>query len=226
MKVIKIESLQTGTFIDRPNRYLAKIEINNEIHEVHVHDPGRLKELLYSGNEVLIKSVSNKKRKTKWDLIAAKKDNKYVLVNSMYHRYIAQKMLEKRFEKLQAEVKYNNSRIDFLGNEKTWIEVKGCTLSINGIALFPDAPTKRGTKHLNELIELKEKGYETEVYILVFSKAEVFSPNFKTDKLFAKTFYKAINKGVKVHPLLFEFQDEWIIYKKELDIMEEDKWII
>ncbi|KAF2955338.1 DNA/RNA nuclease SfsA [Marinitoga sp. 38H-ov] len=219
MKILEINDLINGIFIERTNRYLSKIKFNNEIFDVHVHDPGRLKELLYPGNKVLIKKANNINRKTKYDLIAAKKNNEFVLVNSMYHRYIAENFLRNKFSDLKAEVKYNNSRIDFLANGKIWIEIKGCTLSENGIAKFPDAPTKRGVKHLNELIELSEKGFEAQIYFLIFSASKYFSPNLDTDPEFSKFFYLAIEKGVKVFPLLFSFENGKILFKREIKII-------
>lgn len=211
MEILKINDTEKGIFIERPNRYLAKIEINNVVEDVHVHDPGRLKELLYPGNVVLIKREDNTNRKTKYDLIAAKKENEIVLVNSKYHRYIAEKILKNKYDNIKAEVKYRNSRIDFLAEDKIWIEIKGCTLSKNNVALFPDAPTKRGLKHLNELIELKEKGYEAHIYFLIFAKALYFSPNYETDPNFSNKLYEAVDKGVKVFPLLFSFKNNTII---------------
>jgi sugar fermentation stimulation protein A len=211
MEILKINDTEKGIFIERPNRYLAKIEINNVVEDVHVHDPGRLKELLYPGNVVLIKREDNTNRKTKYDLIAAKKENEFVLVNSKYHRYIAEKILKNKYDNIKAEVKYRNSRIDFLAEDKIWIEIKGCTLSKNNVALFPDAPTKRGLKHLNELIELKEKGYEAHIYFLIFAKALYFSPNYETDPNFSNKLYEAVDKGVKVFPLLFSFKNNTII---------------
>ncbi|GAB6189305.1 DNA/RNA nuclease SfsA [Marinitoga arctica] len=219
MKIIEINDTQKGIFLERTNRYLAKIKINNQIEDVHIHDPGRLKELLYKNNEVLIKKVNNLKRKTKYDLIAAKKNDDYVLINSMYHRYIAEKILKKKYKNIRAEVKYKNSRIDFLIDDNLWIEIKGCTLSENNVAKFPDAPTKRGLKHLHELIELKEEGYKSHIYFLIFSKAKYFSPNYETDIEFSLKLEEAYQKGVKIFPLLFSYENNFIIYKKKLPIM-------
>ncbi|SHE96383.1 sugar fermentation stimulation protein A [Marinitoga hydrogenitolerans DSM 16785] len=219
MKVFEIANTIKGVFINRSNRYLAKVLINDKIEDVHVHDPGRLKELLYKNNSVLIKRVYNPKRKTKYDLIAAKKSKEFVLVNSMYHRYIAENILRKKYKNLNPEVKYNNSRIDFLAENQIWIEIKGCTLSENNIAKFPDAPTKRGLKHLNELIELKEKGYESHIYFLIFSTAEYFSPNYETDPKFSKKLIEAYKKGVKIFPLLFSFKEGIIYFERYLDIL-------
>ncbi|OQY10565.1 MAG: sugar fermentation stimulation protein SfsA [Marinitoga sp. 4572_148] len=224
MKILKIKNTEKGIFLERTNRYLAKVKINNKTEDVHIHDPGRLKELLYTGNDVLIKRVNNSRRKTKYDLIAAKKESEFILVNSMYHRYIAEKILKEKYDNIRAEVKYGNSRIDFFVDNRIWIEIKGCTLARNDIALFPDAPTKRGLKHLNELIELKEKGYEAHVYFLIFTKSKYFSPNFETDPEFSNKLYESIEKGVKVFPLLFSFENNEILFKGNLKTIERKKF--
>lgn len=219
MRIIKIDNTQNGIFLERTNRYLAKVQIDERIENVHVHDPGRLKELLFKNNKVLVKKVNSENRKTKYDLIAAKKENEYVLVHSKYHRYIAEKILRKKYTHLKAEVKYKNSRIDFLAEDKIWIEVKGCTLSDGNIARFPDAPTKRGTKHLEELIELKKQGFEAFVYFLIFANANYFSPNYETDPSFSKKLEEAYNLGVKIVPLLFSLENNWIVFKKKIPLI-------
>jgi sugar fermentation stimulation protein A len=219
MKILEINNTKKGIFIERPNRYLAKIYINDKIELVHVHDPGRLRELLYEGNEVLIREAYNPNRKTRFDLIAAKKDGEYILVNSMYHRYVSENFLKTKYKNLRSEVKHGKSRIDFLANDDTWIEIKGCTLSENGVARFPDAPTKRGLKHINELIDLKNQGYEACIYFLIFAEAEYFSPNYETDPEFSEKLEKAFENGVKIFPLLFSFEDNFIIFRKQIPLL-------
>ena len=209
----QIEGLVCARFISRPNRYLAEVELDGERVTVHVHDPGRLKELLYPDNDCLIKYAAGPQRKTSWDMIAAKKGEEYVLVHSGYHRYLAENLLKSpkhnpfgEFVQIKPEVKYGNSRIDFHAQvaatgESIWVEVKGCSLSEDGIAKFPDAPTVRGTRHLEELIEIKEKGERSGVLILVLSEADIFEPKWDTDPKFAKTFYRALQVGVEIKPV-------------------------
>lgn len=217
MTLLKIEDLVKGKFIARPNRYIAQVEIEGIVETVHVHDPGRLKELLYEDNEVLVKYVPSNTRKTSWDMIAAKKDAEFVLIHSGYHRYIADAILNNpkynpfgEFKDLKAEVKYGKSRIDFKGDvfipekdetEALWVEVKGCSLSENQIAMFPDAPTVRGTRHLEELIEIKDHGTRAGVLLLVLIDANLFVPKRDTDPKFYDTFYRAITHGVEIHPV-------------------------
>ncbi|GAB6107135.1 DNA/RNA nuclease SfsA [Fusibacter bizertensis] len=217
MTLIKIDDLVKGKFIARPNRYIAEVEIDGKVETVHVHDPGRLKELLYEDNEVLVKYVPSETRKTSWDMIAAKKEESFVLIHSGYHRHIAEAILNNpklnpfgEFKDLKPEVKYGKSRIDFKGNifkedktetEALWVEVKGCSLSEDGVAKFPDAPTLRGTRHLEELIEIREYGTRSGVLILILSEANLFVPKKDTDPKFYDTFYKAIANGVEIHPI-------------------------
>lgn len=216
MALIKIDNLKEGIFIDRPNRYLANVMIDGVVVSVHVHDPGRLKELLYPLNKCLVKYVPGDKRKTQWDMIAAQKADDYVLVHSGYHRYIAEAILKDPilnpfgiFKTMRAEAKYGQSRIDFLAqvesdqhtSETIWVEVKGCSLSEEGVAKFPDAPTVRGTRHLEELMHIKASGDRAGVLLLVLSDAQLFVPKRDTDPKFYEAFYRALEKGVEIYPV-------------------------
>lgn len=213
MELIQLASLKEGVFINRPNRYVAEVEIEGSITTVHVHDPGRLKELLYPGNRCFVKFMEGAHRKTQWDMIAAAKGDEMVLIHSGYHRYIAQAILENlesnpfgTIKNLRAEVKHGQSRIDFFARTENdavdlWIEVKGCSLSESGVALFPDAPTSRGTRHLEELIAIKKSGHRAGVLLLVLSESDRFAPNRVTDPKFYATFYEAISEGVEIHPV-------------------------
>ncbi len=215
-------------FKSRPNRFLGIVDI---IHpqtasdvKIHIHDPGRLKEILIPGTKLRIKHVNSSNRKTEWDAIAAQHNKHWVLIHSGYHRQIAEQILNNsdicpfgKINKIKAEIKYEHSRLDFLIEKdnkiQVWIEVKGCTLADKGKALFPDAPTKRGTKHLNTLISIKEKGGNSAMLILIFiSGVKYFAPHKDIDPVFASTFYKAVNKGVEVFPLVLEYKDNAVYY--------------
>ncbi|MBS7528047.1 DNA/RNA nuclease SfsA [Fusibacter paucivorans] len=230
--VYQFEELIEGIFIERPNRYIAKVAINNAIVTVHVHDPGRLQELLYEGNTCLIKYAASEKRKTDWDMIAAKKNDGYVLIHSGYHRYIAEAILSSSkwtpFDAVytyRAEVKTFDSRLDFClmpsENERIWVEVKGCSLSEDGTAKFPDAPTVRGRRHLETLMKLKASGDRAAVLLLILSEAERFVPKRDTDPDFYKTFYEAIAQGVEVYPVkvTFDRQVNGLVYGGMIEIM-------
>jgi sugar fermentation stimulation protein A len=227
-----------ATFRSRPNRFLGIVDITSPMknrkkkEKVHVHDPGRLKELLYPGNKVLLRKASNPNRKTKWDLIASMYNNQWVLVHSGFHREIAEWLIGyekvspfKKVKDIKPEVKFGKSRLDFLlikkNGKKIWVEVKGCTLAVDGVALFPDAPTIRGTRHVRHLIEAKKKGEEAAIIILVFRlDARYFAPYAETDPAFSKAFYSALEVGVEVHPLKFSYKDGIINYIGEIPVCE------
>ena len=224
-----------GIFRARSNRFLGVVDI---IHpgevkgvEVHVHDPGRLGEILYPGNTVLLKRVEGKHRKTDWDLVAGRVNNKWIPVHSGYHRALSEKIIRDEclcpfgsVSGVYPEVQLGHSRIDFFLEREdgsgVWVEVKGCTLAENGVALFPDAPTTRGRRHLDELIRVTETGGEAAMLILVFrSDARCFAPNRDTDPIFSSTFYEAMERGVKVCPVLLEYDGKWVHYKREIPVM-------
>lgn len=217
--IYQFQNLKTGTFISRPNRYIAKVAIDGKEETVHVHDPGRLKELLFEGNTCLVYYTPSPSRKTDWDMIAAQKGSDYVLIHSGYHRKIAEAILSDpqytpfgQVLPYKAEVKAGESRLDFCldlpEDQKIWLEVKGCSLSEEGIAKFPDAPTKRGKRHLETLMQLKKEGHRAAVLLLILSEASAFIPKGDTDPDFYETFYKAMEEGVEIYPVKVTFNAE------------------
>lgn len=233
-KVIDIRGDTTGIFVSRENRFLGIVEIGTAESEkkvlVHIHDPGRLEEILYPGNKVLLKKAADPQgRKTSWDLLAGLVGNNWVLVNSGYHRRISQGALEKgilpfshEYDSIRPEAMLGKSRIDFLleGDKgRMWVEVKGCTLLEGKTAIFPDAPTARGTRHLHELMDAVEMGDRASLIILVLAPdAKDFSPNADTDIKFTKAFWNAVDIGVRVYPLLFSFRSGELFYEGMLPL--------
>ncbi len=218
--IYEIEITACGTFIERPNRFIAHVKLENGQEVVaHVHDSGRLKELLFAGNKVwLRKATDTSNRKTEWDMIAALSvEGEQVLINSSFHRKLTDIIFNnknfspfKNFNSVKAEVKYGKSRLDYLietDTGKIWIETKGVSLAENKIAKFPDAPSIRATKHLNELIELKEGGDRAAVALIILRDVKSFEPKWDTDPVFSKTFYEAISKGVEVYPITLDYED-------------------
>ncbi len=221
-----------ATFIERPNRFLGlcNIEDKNRPVRAHIKDPGRLKELLYPGNHVLLKRANGANRKTKWDLIAARSTdlNSWVLVNSGYHSLIARNILlhkeispYKSIKDIRSEVKVQNSRLDFLitlkNDEKIFIEVKGCTLEKDGKALFPDAPTARGVRHLEELLNIVKSGYGAAIFFLIFCQnVTCFSANRGTDKRFYKVFNEISKSDTSIYCFLLEYKEDFKVYFKEM----------
>lgn len=235
-KIYEIGNITLGIFKNRPNRFIAEVEINNKLELCHVHDSGRIKELLFSDNIVGVKKAENlEKRKTSYDVISAltpEKDEN-ILINSAFHRYISENFLKDftispfgMIDSLKAEVKNGDSRLDYLltkENKKIWVEVKGVSLSENKIAKFPDAPSTRAQKHLKELISLKEKGDRAAVLLLVFRDSKEFRPKYETDIEFSKLFYKALEKGVEIYPIQFRLEDGVIYYiDKKIQIIPKE----
>lgn len=219
-----------GILRARPNRYLGIVDLPGQSGvEVHIHDPGRLTELLWPGNRVLLKRISSAHRKTGWDVLAAWHANQWVLVHAGHHRKIAEALLQSdsspftRPFQLRAEVRHANSRLDFLltntGGGKIWIEVKGCTLAVDRVALFPDAPTVRGSKHLQSLIQICAEGQRAGLLILIFRQdVDYFKPNIATDPVFAENFWLAVQAGVAVHPVVLEYLGGEIRVVREVGI--------
>lgn len=228
--IYNIPTDEEATFLERPNRFIAKaIRDNGEEIICHVHDSGRLPELLYNGNRIKIRKAANPERKTAWDVISAKGGDEDVLINSAFHRYISEKLL-KDFEispfgfidELKAEVKYGKSRIDYKllkDGKEIWVEIKGVSLSINREAQFPDAPSERAQKHLTELMELVEKGHRAAVVLLVLRDSYGFRPKFETDPKFNDLFYLAMEKGVEIYPIQLEYKDNNINFLGKIDII-------
>lgn len=231
--IYKVDIDETAKFIDRPNRFTATLELNSgEIVSAHVHDSGRIKELLFPGNTILIRKAKNiENRKTLWDVIAAySDDNEEILLNSSIHRYITDNFFKDseiscfgKYDFIKPEIKYGNSRLDYLiekNGEKIYIETKGVSLSIDGVATFPDAPSVRATKHLKELMEIKKSGYRAAVVLIVLRDSNFFIPNYDTDPIFYETFYEALNAGVEIYPIQFYFSNGDIFLKnKKIEIL-------
>ncbi len=222
----------SGLFRKRINRFLGDVEIEGKNYHVHIHDPGRLEELLIPGHEVLLEKKSGKGRKTEWDIIAVRSEGEWVFIHSGYHSIISERIIRNEnispfgeVKSIISEVKSGKSRLDFYIETKEgkgiYLEVKGCTLSRDGVALFPDAPTERGRKHIEELIKLKNKGFNSAVFFLVFAPAvRCFSPNSKVDPLFTEVFEKSLREGVKVYPFKLKYIEDQIYYLKELPLCE------
>ena len=195
-----------GTFLERPNRFEALVEINGEIVNVHVPNTGRMSELLVLGTKVVLIKSENPNRKTKYSLIFVYKNGHLICINSI----LANKVFEEGIRDgvidwvsgdVFREVTYGKSRLDFFvdGDKKTFIEVKCCTYEENGIVMFPDAPTHRGRKHIDELMSARSEGYEAAIVILAFIDfVYKFIPNYKIDNEFGIKLKRAYENGITV----------------------------
>ena len=208
---MKYTKIKAGVFLERPNRFIAKVLINGNIETVHVKNTGRCRELLVPEAKVYLFVSDNPNRKTKYDLIAVEKvtDRGIILVNmdsqvpnDVVAEWLRRGELFSENAVIKREVKFGNSRFDFYvedGERKAFIEVKGVTLENNGVVSFPDAPTERGVKHINELIACLEQRFEAYIIFVVQMKGVVkFEPNSEHHKEFADTLNSAREKGVKV----------------------------
>ena len=193
-----------GRFHSRPNRFIAKVWIGEELETVHVKNTGRCKELLVSDAEVVLEVSDNPDRKTKYDLICVYKEGLgWVNIDSQAPNKVVKEWLEKQdYTFIKPEYTYGDSRIDFYmekEEQKYLMEVKGCTLEIDGIGYFPDAPTERGVKHLTELTQAVQKGYECyAVFVIQMEGINEVRANTATHKEFGDALERARAAGVKV----------------------------
>ena len=199
------ENIKKGKFISRPNRFIANVWIDGKEEICHVKNTGRCKELLVPGATVFVQEFNKAQRKTKFDLISVYKGDLLVNMDSQAPNKVFGEWLGNYFKNItlvKPETKYKNSRFDFYveaDGKKIFIEVKGVTLEENGIVMFPDAPTERGVKHLNELCRCVEDGYEAYVFFVTqMEKAKYFTPNRKTHREFADALLKAQKAGVNI----------------------------
>lgn len=201
---MKYNSIVEGTFLSRPNRFIARVEIGGLEETVHVKNTGRCRELLKPGAEVYLERAGNPNRKTKYDLVAVVKDTGVLFnIDSQAPNAAVKEWLEAQdFDRVQPEYRYGDSRIDFYmerAGEKILVEVKGCTLEFDGIGYFPDAPTERGTKHLRELTRAVREGYRAiAAFVIQMAGVEEVRPNIETDPAFASAFEEAREAGVEI----------------------------
>lgn len=205
---MKYKNIVTGTFKSRPNRFIAMVEIDGKIEKCHVKNTGRCRELLLPDAEVYLEKSGNPQRKTAYDLIGVKKGELLINMDSQAPNKAVKEWLEKEvyFKHvtfIKPECKYGNSRIDFYleteEGRKIFIEVKGVTLEEEGIARFPDAPTERGIKHIQELQQAVAEGYEAYILFVIQMKEILqFEPNDRTHQAFGDALREAQKHGVSI----------------------------
>lgn len=201
---MKYKNIISGKFINRPNRFIAEVEIDGKTEVVHVKNTGRCKELLLPDSKVILEISDNPARKTKYDLIAVYKNGLgLVNIDSQAPNKVVHEWLKTQgYSYIKPEFTYGNSRFDFYlekEDKKYLLEVKGCTLEIDGVGYFPDAPTERGVKHLKELIKAQKEGYKCMVaFVIQMEGINTVLPNGKTHPEFEKVFNEAKKNGVEV----------------------------
>ena len=219
---MKYDNITRATFLNRPNRFIAEVEVNGQRETVHVKNTGRCKELLIPGCEVWLIEPGTPDRKTRYDLVAVRKNTGVLFnIDSQAPNKVVKEWLAKQdYDQVIPEYKYGNSRIDFYmekGTEKYLMEVKGCTLEFDGIGYFPDAPTERGVKHIRELIKAKEEGYHAALaFVIQMDGVTEVRPHIDTDPEFGKAMEDAKKAGVEVLFLTchVEPKELWITNKR------------
>ena len=201
---MRYKNITRAVFLNRPNRFIAEVDIGGHRETVHVKNTGRCKELLVPGCEVWLTAPGSEGRKTKYDLVAVRKSNGLLFnIDSQAPNKVVKEWLDtKDYDRIIPEYTYGNSRIDFYmerGNEKYLMEVKGCTLEEDGIGYFPDAPTERGVKHVRELIKAKQKGYVTILaFVIQMDGVSKVLPNRKMHPEFGTAMDDAQKAGVEI----------------------------
>lgn len=204
---MQYENVRHAVFRSRPNRFIAKVEINGQEETVHVKNTGRCRELLVPGRTVWLEEGSNPNRKTKYDLIAVDKDGLLVNMdaqapNKVFAEWVRSGKFVPNLTLLRPETTWGKSRFDFYwesDDRKGFVEVKGCTLENDGFCRFPDAPTERGVKHLNELVSCMDDGFEAAVcFVIQMEGMKSFSPNDTTHPAFGDALRAAQAAGVQV----------------------------
>ncbi|MBR6164328.1 MAG: DNA/RNA nuclease SfsA [Clostridia bacterium] len=216
---MKYQNTVKGIFLDRPNRFIAHVEMDNHTETVHVKNTGRCRELLLPGAEVWLSAPGTEGRKTKYDLIAVRKSNGLMInIDSQAPNAVVHEWLEKQhYDLIRPEYSYGDSRIDFYlerGPERILMEVKGCTLEVDGIGYFPDAPTVRGVKHLHELAKAAGDGYRAVLaFAIQMEGITEVRPNIQTHPEFGIAFEEAKAAGVNILflPCRVESDGLWVI---------------
>lgn len=240
---MKYSKIVEGTFVDRPNRFIAHVNIEGTTETVHVKNTGRCKELLLPGAKVILEDFRDRTdRKTKFDLVAVYKtypeqpQKKPLLINmdsQAPNKVVQEWLLKQNLSYIKPEYVFGDSRIDFYfekidscGNvEKHLMEVKGCTLEIEGQGYFPDAPTDRGVKHLRELAAACKKGYACHVaFAIQMDGIQTVKPNTSTHPEFETAWHEAEEAGVQFHFLHCHVTDETLeVFDSNLLFKQFDK---
>ena len=195
-----------GTFLSRPNRFIAHVEIDGQTEVVHVKNTGRCRELLPAGAQVWCQKADNPSRKTQYDLITVQKGSRLINMDSQAPNIAAKEWLLSGglgpVENLRAETVHGDSRFDFsftLDGKQCFLEVKGVTLELGGVCAFPDAPTERGAKHLRGLTEAAKDGCGAYVlFVIQMADVQYLHPNDATDPNFGAALREAAANGVQV----------------------------
>ncbi len=215
-----------GTFLERPNRFIAHIEIGGDLQVCHIKNTGRCRELLPVGAQVWCQQSGNPNRKTKFDLITVKKGARLINMDSQAPNTAAAEWLRGgglgEIADLRPETKCGDSRFDFSFRKDgrlCFLEVKGVTLETDGVCAFPDAPTERGAKHLRELTSLARQGYGAYVlFVIQMADVVYLHPNDSTDPVFGTALREAAGAGVQVLAMDCTVTEDSMVIRKPVDV--------
>jgi len=204
---VQYKNVSKGSFLRRYNRFVADVEMADGIERAHVKNTGRCEELLIPGATVYLNEAENPNRVTKYDLVAVVKGDRLVNIDSgapniVFREFFQSGQYLENVTVVRPEARYGSSRFDFYveaGEHRIFIEVKGVTLEENGVVMFPDAPTLRGVKHLDELVHCIHDGYDARVvFVVQMNDALFFTPNRKMHPAFADALVRARDAGVVI----------------------------
>ena len=224
------EKIVEGIFLERPNRYLARVEVDGKEALAHVPDPGRLPGLLRANRKVRLIHQPSEKRKTDYTLTLVRHGSIWVSVFPVFaNSLISNALIEKTlpfldgYSSFKSEVKAGNSRFDFhlnFSKKEAYVEVKSVSFVEDGIGKFPDAPTKRGMKHVQELIGFSEKGYQAAVlFVSQRQDTQLITCNDKIDPDFCKWLRKAKYKGVELYGMNCKVTPTTISLNKVIEVI-------
>lgn len=204
---MKYKDIIPAQFLSRPNRFIAHIEVGGRGEICHVKNTGRCRELLLPGADIFVQKIDSDVRQTKYDLIGVRKGQQLINIDSQAPNRVFREWIEESeyfagVKLIKPEYRYNRSRFDFYleaGSEQILVEVKGVTLEEDGEALFPDAPTLRGLKHITDLCQWAAAGNQAYlVFIIQMTGVSHFAPNYQTHQAFGEALEKAVEQGVKL----------------------------
>lgn len=224
---MKYDNIRHGVFISRPNRFIANVEIDGKTQVCHVKNTGRCKELLTDRANVILQEFNSPTRKTKFDLISVYKGDRLINMdsqspNKIFAEWAPISGIFGNITLLRAETKFGSSRFDFYmesGDRKAFVEIKGVTLEDGGVVRFPDAPTERGVKHVRELMQCMNEGYDAYIVFIVQMKDVLYlEPNWDTHREFGEVLREAAEHGVKVLAMDCEVSEDTVIARDMVEV--------
>ena len=225
---MQYKTMIEGRFVRRKNRFIAEVQVGDLVEEVHVRNTGRLRELFIKDVPVLLEPAANPERKTRFSLVCVKKKDQWISVDSTAPNQVIEEMVREGrlfsdITYIKREKTFGKSRFDLYvehGGKQHYIEVKGVTLEVDGVAMFPDAPTERGIKHIRELIEAKKQGYEASIIFVIQMKGvTAFKPNITTHPAFGEVLKEAKDEGVEIIAIDCKVNRDYIVGDKNVPVI-------